>query len=93
MRVLGLSNAILCVCIIITCRDATAASLAVEQDVAGELVLAATVASDTLSDLARAYDQGYIEMRRANPTIDPWLTWRRHRNRRPQSLCFTAGRA
>ena len=50
-----------------------AASLTVEEDVAGELVLAATVASDTLSDLARAYDQGYIEMRRANPTIDPWL--------------------
>ena len=50
-----------------------AAQLEIEQDMAGELVLAATVASDTLSDLARAYDQGYIEMRRANPTIDPWL--------------------
>ena len=73
MRALGLFNAILCVCMIINSHDATAASLAVEQDVAGELVLAATVASDTLSDLARAYDQGYIEMRRANPTIDPWL--------------------
>ena len=58
---------------LISPRPLAAASLTIEQDVAGELVLAATVASDTLSDLARAYDQGYTEMRQANPTIDPWL--------------------
>lgn len=73
MRALILVNAILCVWAFGNYRDAAAASLTVEQDLAGELVLAATVASDTLSDLARAYDQGYTEMRRANPTIDPWL--------------------
>ncbi|MEM7467256.1 MAG: L,D-transpeptidase family protein [Pseudomonadota bacterium] len=53
--------------------NANAAMLKIEEDVAGELVLAASVASDTLSDLARAYDQGYTAMRRANPSIDPWL--------------------
>lgn len=42
-------------------------------DVVGELSLATTVHADTLSDLARAYDQGYKEMRLANPEIDPWL--------------------
>ena len=70
MRLTGFFPAIV---IILASGSAQSASLTVEQDVAGELVLAATVASDTLSDLARAYDQGYIEMRRANPTIDPWL--------------------
>ncbi|MEQ8234971.1 MAG: L,D-transpeptidase family protein [Gammaproteobacteria bacterium] len=43
------------------------------QDVVGELSLATTVYEDTLSDLARAYDQGYNEMRLANPAVDPWL--------------------
>jgi L,D-transpeptidase ErfK/SrfK len=28
---------------------------------------------DTLLDIARAYDVGYVEMRAANPGIDPWL--------------------
>lgn len=42
-------------------------------DVVGELFLTTTVHEDTLSDLARAYDQGYNEMRLANPEVDPWL--------------------
>ncbi|MEQ8661460.1 MAG: L,D-transpeptidase family protein, partial [Gammaproteobacteria bacterium] len=42
-------------------------------DLIGELSLATTVYEDTLSDLARAYDQGYNEMRLANPAVDPWL--------------------
>ncbi|MEM7543398.1 MAG: L,D-transpeptidase family protein [Pseudomonadota bacterium] len=42
-------------------------------DVIGELALATTVFEDTMSDLARAYGQGYKEMRLANPEIDPWL--------------------
>ena len=44
-----------------------------EQDLIGELFLAETTYEDTLSDLARAYDQGYNEIRLANPTVDPWL--------------------
>jgi L,D-transpeptidase ErfK/SrfK len=28
---------------------------------------------DTLLDLARSFDAGYVEMRLANPAIDPWL--------------------
>lgn len=42
-------------------------------DLIGEVSLATTVYADTLSDLARAYDQGYREMRLANPGIDPWI--------------------
>ena len=44
-----------------------------DSDLVGELFLATTVHEDTLSDLARAYDQGYTEMRLANPDVDPWL--------------------
>lgn len=42
-------------------------------DLVGELSLTTTVHGDTLSDMARAYDQGYREMRLANPNVDPWL--------------------
>lgn len=42
-------------------------------DLVGELHLTTTVSADTLSDLARAYHQGYYEMRLANPGVDPWL--------------------
>lgn len=42
-------------------------------DVIGELSLTTSVHEDTLSDLARAYSQGYKEMRLANPGIDPWI--------------------
>ena len=42
-------------------------------DLIGEIALATTVHADTLSDLARAYDQGYLEMRLANPLVDPWI--------------------
>tara|TARA_B100000579_G_scaffold408946_1_gene397513 strand:- start:483 stop:1424 length:942 start_codon:yes stop_codon:yes gene_type:complete len=44
-----------------------------EQDLIGELFLAETTYEDTLSDLARAYDQGYNEIKLANPAVDPWL--------------------
>ncbi|MEX2480040.1 MAG: L,D-transpeptidase family protein [Gammaproteobacteria bacterium] len=42
-------------------------------DVIGEMGLTTAVHDDTLSDLARAYSQGYNEMRLANPEVDPWL--------------------
>ena len=45
----------------------------IETDLIGELVLTETIFEDTLSDLARAYDQGYNEIKLANPAIDPWL--------------------
>ncbi|MGR9090246.1 MAG: L,D-transpeptidase family protein [Gammaproteobacteria bacterium] len=53
--------------------DSVARSYDVNGDLIGELDLASTQRSDTLSDLARAYDQGYLEMRQANPGVDPWL--------------------
>lgn len=61
----------------IVCASAMAGQSFVVQpqapDLIGELSLATTVHEDTLSDLARAYDQGYKEMRLANPAIDPWI--------------------
>ena len=72
-KVRSLPLGVLLVCLSSLADGTSAATLDIEGDVAGELVLAASVSSDTLSDLARAYDQGYTEMRRANPGIDPWL--------------------
>lgn len=43
-------------------------------DVLGEMALTTTVREDTIADIARAYSQGYNEMRLANPSVDPWLT-------------------
>ncbi len=42
-------------------------------DVVGKVVEIKTKASDTLSDVARLYDLGYIEITTANPDVDPWL--------------------
>jgi L,D-transpeptidase ErfK/SrfK len=53
--------------------SASARTFDINGDVVGELVLGSSLQADTLSDLARVYDQGYLEMRWANPNIDPWL--------------------
>lgn len=42
-------------------------------DLIGELGQTTTVYEDTISDLARNFDQGYREMRLANPRVDSWL--------------------
>ena len=42
-------------------------------DLVGELGQTTTVYEDTISDLARNFDQGYREMRLANPKVDSWL--------------------
>ena len=42
-------------------------------DVIGELGQTSSVYEDTISDLARDFDQGYREMRLANPKVDSWL--------------------
>ncbi len=41
--------------------------------VVGSVSLTTSRHEDTISDLAWAYDQGYREMRHANPDVDPWL--------------------
>ena len=63
--------AALMLCLVAT--NSGARSYEVSEDLIGELDLASTQRSDTLSDLARAYDQGYLELRHANPGVDPWL--------------------
>ncbi|MGH8651871.1 MAG: L,D-transpeptidase family protein [Gammaproteobacteria bacterium] len=42
-------------------------------NVVGALGLASTEHEDTLSDLARAYNMGFWEIRLANPAVDAWL--------------------
>lgn len=56
------------------CADTGAGSFVIETDVVGQLDLTATVRNDTIADIARTYDQGYRELRLANPGVDPWLT-------------------
>lgn len=41
--------------------------------VVGSVSLTTSRHEDTLSDLAWAYDQGFLEMRYANPDVDAWL--------------------
>lgn len=53
--------------------EAHARTFIIDGDIVGELELATSQTADTLSDIARAYDQGYLEMRWANPKVDPWL--------------------
>lgn len=42
-------------------------------DLIGIPTLHITTEEDTLLDIARKYDVGYVEIRAANPGIDPWL--------------------
>jgi L,D-transpeptidase ErfK/SrfK len=42
-------------------------------DIVGELRRIKTVESDTLLDIARRYNLGYVEIVTANPQVDPWL--------------------
>ncbi len=43
------------------------------QDVLGTPAIYLSRYSDTLLDIARSYDLGYVEIRAANPGVDPWL--------------------
>jgi L,D-transpeptidase ErfK/SrfK len=44
-----------------------------DRDLIGEPLSVLTEFNDTLLDLGRTYDAGYVEMRIANPGVDPWL--------------------
>lgn len=48
-------------------------SLAPDQAAVGATQSRVTGANDTLLDLAREYDVGYVQLIAANPGIDPWL--------------------
>jgi L,D-transpeptidase ErfK/SrfK len=43
------------------------------EDVIGQVMVVNTRYEDTLSDIARAHNVGYEEIKRANPQVDPWL--------------------
>ena len=42
-------------------------------DIVGQVEVIAAKYEDTFVDLARHYDVGFEELRRANPDVDPWL--------------------
>jgi L,D-transpeptidase ErfK/SrfK len=42
-------------------------------EVLGEVQVTQSRHEDTLADIARRFDVGYDELRRANPGVDPWL--------------------
>jgi len=44
-----------------------------DEAVVGKVQVVLAREEDTLSDLARLYNLGYQEIRRANPAVDPWL--------------------
>ncbi len=44
-----------------------------DNNVVGSEYTITTVHTDTISDVAMAHDQGYLEMRQANPGVDAWL--------------------
>ncbi len=48
-------------------------SPAMAADVVGRMEIYRTAFEDTLLDVARAHDLGFVEVRAANPGIDPWL--------------------
>ena len=52
---------------------ATAAGSRAETTMIGSLQTYTTVHEDTLLDVARKYDLGFVELVAANPGIDPWL--------------------
>lgn len=52
---------------------APASMAAASSDLVGQMRTHQTVFEDTLLDVARANDLGFVEIRAANPDIDPWL--------------------
>jgi len=52
---------------------ATAVTTAAAGRLIGKIRYHETVAQDTLLDVARHYDLGFVELMAANPGVDPWL--------------------
>ena len=53
--------------------SAASSSPQAPDDLIGIPTIHITTEEDTLLDIARKYDVGYVEIRAANPGIDPWL--------------------
>jgi L,D-transpeptidase ErfK/SrfK len=59
--------------LMITALSSGALSTTLAADLVGEIASHVTREEDTLLDIARDNDLGYVEIRAANPGIDPWL--------------------
>ena len=74
IRFLGLGALIAICALFLSSANADTYLLTSNGDnVIGGLGLVEAAHEDTISDLAYVYDQGYQEMRLANPSVDPWL--------------------
>jgi L,D-transpeptidase ErfK/SrfK len=47
--------------------------LSPDQDIVGQVQVTTATKEDTLTDIARRFNVGYVEIVRANPGVDPWL--------------------
>jgi L,D-transpeptidase ErfK/SrfK len=65
---------------------------ALAQDVIGIPTIYVTQQSDTLLDVARTYDLGFVEVRAANPGVDPWLPGAGRELTLPTQFVLPAGR-
>jgi L,D-transpeptidase ErfK/SrfK len=72
------SRAVLCLGILaalvcsIFVRPAFGGAPALDGDIVGEPAFHVTTEDDTLLDLARSFDVGFVQLRAANPDVDPW---------------------
>jgi L,D-transpeptidase ErfK/SrfK len=57
----------------LACVPAQAAELPTRGDLIGNERVYVVQKDEILHDVARRYDVGFVEMRAANPTVDPWL--------------------
>lgn len=55
------------------CMPAAHAAATYEKDYVGKMEMYRAKYEDTLVHLAREYGLGFVEMRAANPTLDPWI--------------------
>lgn len=74
---LALSAGIVSVLAMIVATGAGAAELAVHGDVAGKVRILIAQDETTFLDVARHEELGYVELRAANPDVDPWLPGKR----------------
>jgi L,D-transpeptidase ErfK/SrfK len=58
---------------VLACRGAATLAAPGGEDLIGAPASYVTVEEDTLLDIAWRFDLGYVEIRAANPELDPWL--------------------
>jgi len=75
MRIVSIFTALLLIIAVSSAHAEETAKMSSPQDLdyVGEMIYHDALHEDTLIDLARRNNLGFVEMRAANPLIDPWL--------------------